>query len=63
MRNDTSGIRVTPFGKYNVRITCDRKEIHVGNYDSFEEAKQARIEAERKYYGEFGYYDSVNRTR
>lgn len=55
------GIRVTRNGKYNVRITKDRKEIHIGNYETLEEAKQARIKAERKYHGEFGYYDSVNK--
>lgn len=56
-----SGIRQTRFGKYSVRITNDRKEVHVGTYSTLEEAVQARIEAERKYHGEFGYHDSVNR--
>lgn len=47
------GVRVTPFGKYNVRITCNRKQIHVGNYDTLEEAIAARCKAEDKYFGEF----------
>lgn len=55
------GIRRTRFGKYNVRITCDRKQMHIGNYDTLEEAIQARIEAERKYHGEYGYHDSINK--
>lgn len=57
------GIRLLPTGKYNVRITNNRKGIHVGNYDTLEEARLARIEAERKYHGEYGYYDSVNSVK
>ena len=47
------GIRKTKEGKFNVRITKDRKEIHVGNYISIEEAVRAREQAENKYHGEF----------
>lgn len=53
-KNNTSGypgIRMTPHGKYNVRITVDRKEIHVGNFDTFDEAIAQRKAAEVKYYG------------
>lgn len=55
------GIRQTRSGKYSVRISCDRKQMHIGTYDTLEEAKQARIEAERKYHGEYGYHDSINK--
>lgn len=48
-----TGIRKTPHGMYNARITVDRQEIHIGNYPTFEEAVLARIDAEVKYYGEF----------
>ena len=48
------GIRKTKEDKYNVRITADRKEIYIGNFDTLEEAIAAREEAEDKYHGEFG---------
>lgn len=48
------GIRITPSGKFNVRITYMRKEIHIGNFDTLEEAIQARNQAEDQYHGEFG---------
>lgn len=47
------GIRKTKHGKFNVRITCNRSEIHVGNYETFEEAVSARKQAEVEYFGEF----------
>ena len=31
-KGECPGIRVTESGRYNVRITLNRKEIHVGNY-------------------------------
>ena len=55
-KRDYSGIRLTEAGTYNVRITKDRKEIHIGNYKTIEEAVQARKDAEKKYHGEFGYH-------
>lgn len=57
--NENVGIRLLDTGKYNVRITNDRKDIHVGNYGTLEEAREARIAAERKYHGEYGYHDSI----
>ncbi len=45
------GVRQTKSGTYNVRITVNRKEIHVGNFDTFEEAVSQRKAAEVKYYG------------
>lgn len=39
--------------RYRVRITVDRKEIRIGTFDTFEEAKAARIKAEKYYFGEF----------
>jgi hypothetical protein len=54
--NNTSGypgVRQVPSGKYQARIMVNRKEINVGRYDTFVEAKMARIQAETKYFGEF----------
>lgn len=45
------GIRKTPQGKYNVRITIDRKEIHIGNFDTFDEAVAKRKAAEIEHFG------------
>ena len=47
------GVRMTSHGRYNARITFNRKGIHIGNYATFEEAVKARKEAEKKYFGEF----------
>ncbi len=55
-KNNTSGypgVRMTSHGRYNARITFNRKGIHIGNYATFEEAVKARKEAEKKYFGEF----------
>lgn len=53
------GIVMTPAGKYNVRIVADRKEHHIGNYDSLELAIAARQEAEDRYHGEFASHRSA----
>lgn len=52
------GIRKTKHGKYSVRIMFQRKEYHIGNFPTYEEAVRARYEAEDKYHGEFGYHRS-----
>ena len=55
-RNNTSGyhgVTSRPSGRYRARIMVNRKEIHLGTYDTFEEAKSARIKAELRYFGEF----------
>lgn len=55
-KNNTSGypgVGITPSGRWRSRITVDRKEIRLGTFDTFEDAKKARIEAEIKYFGEF----------
>jgi HNH endonuclease/AP2 domain len=56
-KNNTSGYPGVNFiktsGKWRARITFNRKEIRLGNYDSFEEAVKARKEGEKKYFEEF----------
>lgn len=52
-KTGVTGVRKTKYGKWNARITVDRKEIYLGNYDTLEEAAKARKEAENKYFGEF----------
>ena len=47
------GVRKTKHGKYNVRIVADRKEHHIGNFETIEDAIVARQKAEIKYHGRF----------
>ena len=55
-KNNTSGVtgvRQTEHGTWKARIVVDRKEIHLGNYKTLEEATEARRDAEIKYFGEY----------
>lgn len=47
------GISLTAQGKYRARITVNRKEIRLGNYEKIEDAINARKKAEKIYFGEF----------
>jgi hypothetical protein len=54
--NNTSGypgVRQVENGKYVAQIMVNRKNITIGRYNTFQEAKMARIQAEIKYFGEF----------
>lgn len=42
--------------KWRASICVNHKQISLGIFDSFEEAKKARVEAELKYFGEFSPY-------
>lgn len=57
--NNSSGVSGVTFTKANnkwqVRIGVDNKRIHIGYYDSFEDAVKARKEAEEKYFGDYRY--------
>lgn len=48
-----NGIRKTPYGKYQARITVDYKDIHIGTFETLDEAIFARKQAEKKYFGEY----------
>lgn len=55
-RNTTgiTGVRVyKPNGKFIARITVDKKVIHLGYFDSLERAIEARLDAEKTYFGEY----------
>lgn len=55
-KNNTSGakgVRATENGKWQARITVDRKEIHIGNYATIEEASAAYDAAALMMHGEF----------
>jgi len=47
------GVSKTPTGRYRARITVDRKEIHIGTYETVEAATSARRKAEKKHFGQF----------
>lgn len=52
-KNNTSGAKGVykmPNGKFRVKIQIKKKSIHIGVYDTFEEAKKARVEAEEMYF-------------
>lgn len=57
--NNTSGVTGVGFvkkrNKWRARIKIHDKEIHLGEFDNFEDAVNARKDAERKYFGEFAY--------
>lgn len=45
--------------KWLARINMNGKEIHLGYFEKFEDAVNARKEAEEKYFGEFSYDNSI----
>lgn len=52
-KNKYKGVSETKYGTYNAHIMYNRKTIYLGTYKTEEEAYKARLEAERKYFGEF----------
>jgi len=56
-RNNTSGVHGVGFsksyGKWQARIMVDHNAIHLGYFDTIEEAAAARKAGEEKYFGEF----------
>lgn len=40
-------------GKYMVRIGVDKERLYLGLYSTYEEAVKVRLEAEKKYYGDY----------
>ena len=48
-------------GRFRAYIWYNGKIIHLGNYDTLEEAKKARIKGEEEYFGEFGYHRSMGK--
>ena len=46
--------------KWTVQISINNKTKYIGRYSSYEEAVKARIEAAKKYYGEFANDESLS---
>lgn len=63
-KNNTSGVTGVEWHKrdevWQARIKVDYKYIHLGYFDSFDDAVKARKEAEEKYFGEYSYDNSQN---
>jgi hypothetical protein len=50
-RSGTIGVDIVPNGRFVASIRKDKRKVHLGTYDTLEEATQIRKEAELKYYG------------
>lgn len=61
--DNTSGVTGVRFyeerNKWNAQIMFNYKAINLGYFDTFEEAVDARKQAEEKYFGEFSYDNSM----
>lgn len=61
--NNTSGVPGVgwskKYNKWRSRIKVNKKEIHLGYFDDFNEAVKVRKEAEQKYFGEYSYDKSI----
>ena len=62
-KNNTSGVTGVRWHKkhqkWYAHIGVNRKQIHIGSFDTFEEAVAARKEAEERYFGEYSYNNSI----
>ncbi len=62
LSNNTSGVSGVTWhkqkNKWQAYITVNKRQIHLGYFDKFEDAVKARKEAEEKYFGEFSYENS-----
>ncbi|PTT98159.1 hypothetical protein DBR45_34675 [Pseudomonas sp. HMWF031] len=47
------GVRILPSGRYQARITCDKKVHYLGTFNSILEAKKALSVAKTNLFGEF----------
>lgn len=58
-KNNSSGVTGVylhkPSNKWVARVNINEKETHLGSFDNFNDAVEARIIAEEKYYKDFAY--------
>ena len=50
------------YGTWRARITVNKKNIYLGDFDKFEDAVKARKQAEEKYFGEHSYDNSLKKV-
>ena len=62
--NNTSGVTGVSFekGKWRAYIWYNGKTIHLGNYSDINNAISARIQGEEKYFGKYGYHQSMKES-
>lgn len=62
-KNNNSGVTgvYKSHNKWQAVIMISGKNINLGRYDKFEDAVEARLNAEKKYQGEWAYNYSINR--
>lgn len=47
------GVRLTGAGRYQARITCHKKQIHLGAFDTPEQARLVYLAKRKELFGEF----------
>ena len=47
------GVRLTASGRFQARISCNRKQYHLGAFDTVDEAARVYIEKRKDLFGEF----------
>lgn len=52
-RSHVAGIQQTPSGKFTAVITVMYKTLYLGTFNTIEDAEDARVLAEKKYFGEY----------
>ena len=45
-----TGVAIFPGGRFSAQIKINYKKIHLGLFNTIQEAHMARLEAEKKYY-------------
>ena len=64
--NNTSGVTGVYFNKktkkWYARIKIHQKTIHLGTFANFEDAVEARKQAEQKYFGKYSYDNSISQN-
>lgn len=60
MAKKNRGVAKNKTGSYIARICYNYKSIHIGTYNTFDEAQEARYKAELQYFGEFASKEAKN---
>ena len=66
LNTNSSGVTGVGYRKsyetWRARITVNKKNIYLGDFDKFEDAVKARKQAEEKYFGEHSYDNSLKKV-
>lgn len=47
------GVRLLPSGRFQARVSCDKKQKTIGTFDTISDAEKAAIDARKQLFGEF----------